>query len=250
MEYSHLIYISVGFIGGWISRSFLVVFFNEPYRKNNINRAFKKLRKEKRNLLKIIKTQDEIISSTKSSSNKTPFCELKNDINTKTQEELATIFEEENRRNSKTPQEKLDMGREIGEEPVCYFTNTNGGYVTLNEVQKATNKSSMFKKDGKLKRADELDIIHTFNNIRGMKYYDASLIVEKEGYSLYPIYINRGTKNPRSTYCGTVVGVSIEDSFFNFYENKPSKDAIITSIVDIGGQDSEDRENPSKKMQS
>jgi hypothetical protein len=172
---------------------------------------------------------------------------VNNNPPSKIENELASLFEEEHEVQFKSMKEKLDVGRKIGEEPVAFYLNTSGNkYATLGEVKNAQDLSEKFHNEKKINRSDELEIIHVFNNIRGMKYSEGLNVVRKEGYSLHPVYINRGNKNPRKTYSGTVIGVSINDEEYDYLTNKPSGNATITSIVDVGGQDSKNRSAPSK----
>lgn len=157
-----------------------------------------------------------------------------------TQDELASIFEEEQQRQNRSLQEKLDVGRKVGKEPVNYHAKKGGGYVTVNEIQTLNNRSHEFQKK-KLSRADELDIMHTFSNIRGMTLLDARDFVKKEGYSLRPIYINSGSKIQGLAYDATVIGISVEDKNYDLITEKFSKNAKISDIIDIGGLDTYDR---------
>jgi hypothetical protein len=167
-------------------------------------------------------------------------------IPTKLDNELASMFEEEHKSQSRTMKETLDIGRKVGEEPTSFYSSSNGNkYATLGEVKKSQEISEKFHSEKKINRSDELEIIHAFNNIRGMNYSKGMDLVKTEGYSLHPVYINRGNKNPRKMYSGVVIGVSIEDSEYDYIKNQPSKNAVITSIVDIGGQDSGNRSAPS-----
>lgn len=245
----------VGFMLGWVSRCFLGSILRDDPPQRNIKTRSKGLSRDKKFLINLVNVQAYSIATLCEELSPPEGCsseEHPQNVNipktesSKTEDELASIFEEEHQRNSKTTQEKLDEGRKIGDEPVSFFTSKNGGYVTLGQVQEAQKESSKFRKEGRLKRADELEIMHSFSEIRGMNYHDAQILVKEEGYRLYPIYVNRGNKNPRSTYSGTTIGVSITDPCYDFYENETSYDAVITSIIDVGGQDSENRENPLK----
>jgi len=156
-------------------------------------------------------------------------------------DEIHAMFDEELRRSSRTVEETLEIGKNVGEEPIAFFSGPGGGYATIGQVKKMNEDSRKFHEENRLKRADELDIMHTFNNIRGMNFHQALGIVEEQGYTLYPIYVNNGIKIPRSVYAGNVLGVSIEDNEFNFCDHFPSKKARIISIIDVGGQDDRDR---------
>ena len=253
---AHQIYVMeilLGFVGGWLSHYL--------FAKLSISRT--RIRNDKEEL------DDEIspplfdsgeVEVWQDDNDKEELCEEKfnssscsggveawQDDSDDTEDELSRIFEEEHQLQSKTTQEKLDVGRKVGEEPVAFYTNTGGSmYATIDQVRKSSETSEKFRNENKLKRSDELEIMHTFNNIRGMNYCRASIMVKEQGYSLHPIYINRGKKNPRRIYSGTVLGVSIEDEEYDFYGEKVSLNAVVTCIVDVGGQDPENRGSPSK----
>lgn len=157
-----------------------------------------------------------------------------------TEGELAQLFEEEHQRQQKTTDEVLDMGRDVGSEPVVYPTQRGGGYASNRDLEQTKTKSDNFKKK-KLSRADELEIMHTFKRVRGMNYHSAKQIVQREGYTLHPIYINNSPKYDARTYSGTVIGVNVSDSNFNPLTFELSSKAKIISIIDIGGQDNFNR---------
>jgi len=158
-------------------------------------------------------------------------------------DELAMLFEEEHQRQTRSVQETLDVGRRTGKEPVKYYASRGGGYATIREINQAREEADKFK-EKRLSRADELDIMHTFSNIRNMNYHQALGVVEEQGYTLHPIYINNGPKTKATTYSGTTIGVCVTDPDFDVLMGGVqglSKRAIITSVVDVGGQDPNDR---------
>jgi len=158
-------------------------------------------------------------------------------------DELAMLFEEEHQRQTRSVQETLDVGRRTGKEPVKYYASRGGGYATIREINQAREEADKFK-EKRLSRADELDIMHTFSNIRNMNYHQALGVVEEQGYTLHPIYINNGPKTKATTYCGTTIGVCVTDPDFDVLTGGVqglSKRAVITSVVDVGGQDPNDR---------
>jgi len=162
-------------------------------------------------------------------------------------EEITELFESTSERGTKRPrttQEILDVGRKKGAEPVRFPVAKGGGYVTNSEINKVSKKSQEYH-ENKLSRADELEIIQTFSGIKGMGYYPALGIVEEQGYSLYPVYVNNGPKTPSNRYSATVLGVKIRDPEFDpdGAENAPSRKATIVDIVDVGGQDLHNRGN-------
>ena len=157
-------------------------------------------------------------------------------------DEIASIFEEEHQRQSRTVQQTLDVGRITGKEPVKYYSKRGGGYATVDEIHETKIQSEKFRNENQISRADEVEIMHTFNGIRGMNYYQAMGVVEEQGYSLHPIYINKGAKRISVTYSGTIIGVCVDDPDYNpIHRDVISKKATVSSIVDVGGQDKHDR---------
>ena len=150
----------------------------------------------------------------------------------KTENEAEQLFDE----TVRTVEEIRDIGRQTGSEPVRFPVAKGGGYVTNSEIEEVSKKSKNFDR---LSRGDELDIMHTFKGIIGMGFFRAQGAVEEQGYSLHPIYINDGPKNPTSTYSATTLGVKVKDSLYDFCDTDKglSCEAVITEIVDVGGQD-------------
>ena len=157
-------------------------------------------------------------------------------------DEIAKMFEEEHNIRNRAHRRGVNDEKE----PLSQLTIPSGNYVTFKEVEKDSEKETN-NNIPRLKRSDELEIMHTFNYIRGRNYREALGIAFESGYDLHPVYINKTTKNPRKTYSEKVIGVSIQDNFYDFYGHNPSKNAVITSVVDVGGQDIENRGNPSGK---
>ena len=153
--------------------------------------------------------------------------------------EMEDLFIKECEKRDRTKEDILNLGKKTGKEPIIGISKpTYGKYFTNADLDDISDKKKNFKK---LSRADELDIIHSFEHIVGKKYYDARSIVEEEGYSLHPIYINDEPKNVAQLYSGTVLGVKIEDNNYNNAMNIISPQATITEIIDVGGQDEHDR---------
>ena len=181
---------------------------------------------------------DEQIPKSETSKEEIPKSE--NIRNLSAESEIESMFDEESKIRDRTLEETLDVGKQIGEEPVRYFAKQGGGYATNEEMKESKDKSDSFK-EKKLSRADELDIIHTFGNIKGMNYQQACGIVEEQGYTLYPLYVNNGDKRRALTYKGTCLGVKVKDPDFNYLKYELSKRAVVVDIVDVGGQDKDNR---------
>jgi len=155
--------------------------------------------------------------------------------NSEAPSEMQEMFDEEVTRRNRTPEEIRDIGKKIGTEPVRFPSRPGGGYVTTQEVENLSQQVKGFKK---LSRADELDIIRSFEHIKGQNYWNALGFVEEQGYALHPVYIN-GEKFPADLYSGTTLGVAVKDP--NFEGEKISEVALITDIVDVGGKDQYNR---------
>lgn len=175
--------------------------------------------------LRIIESQAELIK----------FLTHQEEEKTETPNEMQKLFDEEVTRRNRTPEEIRDAGRKVGTEPIRFPTRPGGGYVTTREVENLSQQAKEFKK---LSRADELDIIRSFEHIKGQNYWNALGVVEEQGYTLHPVYIN-GEKFPADLYSGTTLGVAVKDS--NFEGEKVSGAALITDIVDVGGKDQYNR---------
>lgn len=66
-------------------------------------------------------------------------------------------------------------------------------------------------------------------------YLEACAIAQLSGYELHILYVGLSDKMPRDKHSDKVIGVRVRDS--DFKNGVPSKHAIVTEIVDIGGMD-------------
>lgn len=153
-------------------------------------------------------------------------------------DELAGIFEEEDKIKSRTVEETLDIGRNMPARPVAFLTSVGGGYATMNQIETMGKKHTEYK-EATLGRSEELEIIHAFRGIVGSRFYDVQGGVKAQGYSLHPLYVGDGPKRQAQYYSATTLGVRIKDEDFN--SGIPSVNAVITEIVDVGGMDYKDR---------
>ena len=159
---------------------------------------------------------------------------LQEDLQGDLQGECNQMFDD----SCRTTEQIRDIGRNKGDEPVLFHISKGGGYATNRDLEEVSEKSKKFRR---ISRADELEIMHTFEDIVGMSFYRALGVVEEQGYALHPVYINGGPKNPAGAYSGTLLGVKVNDSEYDPTENKLSKRATIVEIVDVGGQDPHNR---------
>lgn len=107
------------------------------------------------------------------------------------------------------------------------------------KLPRIPNKIESKSKDKckRLTRTQELDIIHSFNWMLDNLFDVVELSISNQGYILHPLYIGMSRKYPLANYDDHVIGVRIDDSNFDYQHHKPSPNAIITEIIDIGGVD-------------
>ena len=92
-----------------------------------------------------------------------------------------------------------------------------------------------------MSKDQEIDIINGFSSIQDMNLGEALEKVEKLGFKLRVLYVNSGDKKGGYVYDAKFIGVRIHDPEYDYSEEKPSVNAIIDKIVDVGGVDEENR---------
>ena len=98
---------------------------------------------------------------------------------------------------------------------------------------------------GVISRHEERKILFNYENLVNKLYYDAVRDVNRDNYNLRPLYIGtRSLIDEHYTFDKNIIGVRISDDKFNFEGKRPSLDAIITEIIDIGGVDIYGRGKP------
>jgi len=106
------------------------------------------------------------------------------------------------------------------------------GYATFDELENAVKRC-------KTNDSEEQNIITSFRDLIGKNYYDARNIAIERDFSLYPIYVGmKKMKEPE--YFADQLGVRIKDEELSYYSDgtpRPSMNAIITEIIDVGGND-------------
>jgi hypothetical protein len=137
------------------------------------------------------------------------------------------------------------------------LTKPGGGYANmgdLNSTKKEAVLEDMERSKPKskpkglnknvLSRGDELDVINSFSNIKGMGWEEAKNLVQEQGYSLHPSYINEVPEYALE-YSKTVLGVRVKDLDFDPRKGRDAKgfsdEATILAVVDVGGQDTHKR---------
>jgi len=86
--------------------------------------------------------------------------------------------------------------------------------------------------------AEEKKLISIFSTeLCNRDYAEASEIAKRSGYDLHPLYVGISGKMPRDEYSDKFIGVRIKDTQFSYEDKTPSKFAIVTEIIDIGGMD-------------
>ena len=146
-------------------------------------------------------------------------------------------------------------------QPGNMLTKPGGGYasmgdlnkikkeVTLDVIEKRPKKKSKDTgtsegSEKRLSRGDELDIINSFSSMKGMGWGEAVNLAQEQGYNLHATYINE-LPNYRSEYSKTVLGVRVKDMNFDCRLGSDhkgfSKDTVVISVIDVGGQDERGR---------
>lgn len=188
--------------------------------------------------LSIIERQTQVIELLLQSSGNTSKAKIEHQ---ELENEMKDLFinECEKRDFSKDKvSEVLEKGKKVGVEPSFTISGGSGKYFTNKDLEEVSNQKKNFKR---LSRADELDIIHNFEYIVGKGYYESRELVEGEGYSLHPIYVNDEDKQEALLYSGSVLGVKVRDPCYSPSMKILSPQAVITEIVDVGGQDPHNR---------
>jgi hypothetical protein len=91
---------------------------------------------------------------------------------------------------------------------------------------------------GMISRHEERKILFNYENLVNKLYYDAVRDVNRDNYNLRPLYIGtRSLINEYYIFDKNIIGVRISDDKFDIVSKRPSLDAIITEIIDIGGID-------------
>jgi len=126
-----------------------------------------------------------------------------------------------------------------------FNTLTNNGHHTLvinpppvKDAGSAYFSLNSYGGHSSQRTAEEKSLIFTFTaEICNREYKEALEIVQKSGYELHPLYVGISHKMPRKEYSSNVIGVRIKDTQFSYTDGIPSKYAIVTEIIDIGGVD-------------
>jgi hypothetical protein len=177
-------------------------------------------------------------------------------------DDFETLLEEELKRQRLT---KTHSENSTTTSAPVFRSAKTGGYATFQDLENAakyyketgkhTNYSELdeamrLHKDGPndsanqsefLSTSDEKSILITMNDLVGQNYYTASNIATERGYFLYPIYVGLKKTSCSPAYSKDVIGVRIKDDldliqYTNGMPN-PTQSAIITEIIDVGGND-------------
>lgn len=119
-----------------------------------------------------------------------------------------------------------------------FFPVSKGGGYVKDETFKELNRTFTKERDEKI--GMQSSIFKKFSNIEGMKFFQALGIVEEQGYTLHPLYVNDGKKNPVEEESDRIIGVKVKDISYNSLENKLSPRAVVERLVDVGGVDKYD----------
>ena len=121
--------------------------------------------------------------------------------------------------------------------------------VTLVASQSRPKKKSRERFEGSaqkstLSRGDELDIINSFSSMKSLGWEEAVNLAQEQGYHLHATYINE-LPNYISEYSKTVLGVKVKDISFDCSLGSDhrgfGKEAVVTAVIDVGGQDTNHR---------
>lgn len=133
----------------------------------------------------------------------------------------------------------IDHSYKAGTATPVFHTSKSGGYATFKDLDNAIKTYRENEGQGLLSRSEEREILNSFRDLVGQNYYDACNIANDRNYFLHPIYV--GLKKTRERdYSGDVIGVRIKDEDLTYTAEgnpKPSGAAIITELIDIGGND-------------
>jgi len=139
--------------------------------------------------------------------------------------------------DNRSREDVLKVGSSSQKEPVLFPVSRGGGYLTTGEVKQVNDAYKEFKP---ISLSDEMAIIREFSNIKNMNFYEANSLLSQESppYSVHAIYVNDSNlKFINSIYDPQVIGVRVCDPSFNYDTRKPSDQATITDIIDVGGKD-------------
>lgn len=157
-----------------------------------------------------------------------------------TEEELFRILDTENNLELTNLERKKNYQKEMEQilnETNCYV-NKGQKYMSVEEINKSQEKYE--------KKINQV-ILPLEEEKERLKYIKSLNLIGKQfhrfrelpnGYFLHPVYINE-EKNMAHAYNNKVIGVAINDRYFK-HSGKPNNitdQAIITSIVDVGGID-------------
>ena len=134
-------------------------------------------------------------------------------------------------------QKVLDDVRSHPKSDTHMFRSSTGGYMTLGQLDQ---RAEHFEKV-KLTAEREKQIIDIFTHIIGMKLSEAIEVVAKDGFTIHVLYVGGGTRMQAQMYDPTMLGVRIIDCGYSWVDKKPSSEARIDEIVDVGGLDENKR---------
>jgi hypothetical protein len=135
--------------------------------------------------------------------------------------------------------------------PQAFPVAAGGGYVTNADLQKMGDQHRAYVKSREITRAQELRILDAFRGLIDMPYSVAASEAKKQGYDLHVLYVTERGDNSRGSegwkmsrpdgFSKNVIGIRVVDDEFDYEHHRPSSNASIEALVDVGGVDEHDR---------
>ena len=133
-----------------------------------------------------------------------------------------------------------ELHQEVKKSDVKLFTSSFGTRYASQESLRQRNQE--YRDKIILSRRYELDIINQYRVYEGSSYHLVrdKLKFNESGYIIHPVYINDDAKTVYPEYSNKVIGVRVYDPMYED-TGEFSRLAIVTDIIDVGGQDKYNR---------
>ena len=158
------------------------------------------------------------------------------EVVTPADQELFEMFEDEQNDPTKT-KEQHQLRREIEKPEVELLVPAFGTrYASTQALHQRNQEHSEKSRTVVLSRREELDILDRYRSNEGSKFNRVDHLLGKE-YKLHAIYINDMPKSTLLGYSNKVIGVRVKDPNYDALSGEFSSEAVITDLIDVGGQD-------------
>jgi len=128
---------------------------------------------------------------------------------------------------------KIVKPYDVGSAVNYFSTSYADTYARLDELVKAPPKAVQSTPDLSLRQ--KYALMEDYSYIISMTYSQACRIVSTKGYTLRVSSVQGSNRTlPSDPFSSTTFGVEIQDPNYNFQTNSPSKDAVVSSIINIG----------------